>query len=145
MLDPKFIRQNIELVRKAVADKGEKANLDEFLGLDERRRGPRGRDEPSVPVAEQDDRRRQGNDVDIHGGGERAGPAIIVDSSDPKDRVNVIVSVTPEGVRIALPPQSPPTLRWLPACSASRTRADIGSAMNSATNFLFAGLSCAAE
>lgn len=34
------------------------------------------------------------------------GPAIIVDASDPKDRVNVVVSVTPEGVRIA--PPAPP-------------------------------------
>ena len=34
------------------------------------------------------------------------GPAIVVDASDPKDRVNVVVSVTPEGVRIA-PPASP--------------------------------------
>ena len=31
------------------------------------------------------------------------GPAIVVDASDPKDRVNVVVSVTPEGVRIAPP------------------------------------------
>ena len=41
------------------------------------------------------------------------GPAIVVDASDPKDRVNVVVSVTPEGVRIAPParpaaPQPPP-------------------------------------
>jgi len=34
------------------------------------------------------------------------GPAIVIDASDPKERVNVIVSVTPEGVRIA--PPSPP-------------------------------------
>ena len=35
------------------------------------------------------------------------GPAIVVDASDPKERVNVVVSVTPEGVRIA--PPAPPT------------------------------------
>ena len=33
-------------------------------------------------------------------------PAIVVDASDPKDRVNVIVSVSPAGVRIA--PPAPP-------------------------------------
>jgi signal transduction histidine kinase len=38
-----------------------------------------------------------------------SGPAIVVDASDPKDRVNVIVSVSPEGVRIA-PPAPPPAL-----------------------------------
>jgi signal transduction histidine kinase len=38
-----------------------------------------------------------------------SGPAIIVDTADPKERVNVIVSVTPEGVRIAPPaPPKPP-------------------------------------
>ncbi len=41
------------------------------------------------------------------------GPAIIVDASDPKERVNVVVTVTPEGVRIAPPaapsPARPPT------------------------------------
>jgi hypothetical protein len=36
-------------------------------------------------------------------------PAIIVDASDPKEQVNVVVSVTPEGVRIAPPsPSTPP-------------------------------------
>jgi len=34
------------------------------------------------------------------------GPAIVVDASDPKDRVNVVVSVGPEGVRIT-PPAAP--------------------------------------
>lgn len=34
----------------------------------------------------------------------RSGPAIVVDTADPKERVNVIVSVTPEGIRIAAPP-----------------------------------------
>jgi signal transduction histidine kinase len=38
-----------------------------------------------------------------------AGPAIIVDATDPKDRVNVIVSVSADGVRIAPPkPPAPP-------------------------------------
>jgi len=41
------------------------------------------------------------------------GPAIVVDASDPKDRVNVVVSVTPEGVRIA--PPTPPAARQPPA------------------------------
>ena len=40
------------------------------------------------------------------------GPAIVVDASDPKERVNVVVSVSPEGVRIAPPlppaPSKPP-------------------------------------
>ena len=38
MLDPKFIRANPELLKKAVKDKGEKADIDEFLALDEKRR-----------------------------------------------------------------------------------------------------------
>jgi seryl-tRNA synthetase len=38
MLDPKFIRQNIDLVRKAISNKGEKADLDRFIEADERRR-----------------------------------------------------------------------------------------------------------
>ena len=35
-----------------------------------------------------------------------SGPAIVVDASDPKDKVNVIVSVTPDGIRVS-PPASP--------------------------------------
>lgn len=38
MLDIKFIRANVELVGKGIANKGEKASLDRFLQLDERRR-----------------------------------------------------------------------------------------------------------
>lgn len=38
MLDPKLIRTNPELVKKAIQDKGEKADVDEFLALDEKRR-----------------------------------------------------------------------------------------------------------
>jgi seryl-tRNA synthetase len=38
MLDPKFIRANPELVREAVKNKGEKADIGEFLALDEKRR-----------------------------------------------------------------------------------------------------------
>lgn len=38
MLDLKFIRANVELVRKAIRDKGESADLDGLLELDERRR-----------------------------------------------------------------------------------------------------------
>ncbi len=38
MLDPKFIRANPELLKKAIRDKGEKADVDEFLALDEKRR-----------------------------------------------------------------------------------------------------------
>ena len=37
----------------------------------------------------------------------QTGPAIVVDATDPKDRVNVVVSVSPDGVRIA-PPTQPP-------------------------------------
>ncbi len=38
-----------------------------------------------------------------------SGPAIVVDTADPKSRVNVIVSVTPDGVRISPPaPPRPP-------------------------------------
>src|SRR5512143_3731875 len=38
MLDPKFIRQNPDLVRQAIRNKHEKADIDQFLALDERRR-----------------------------------------------------------------------------------------------------------
>jgi seryl-tRNA synthetase len=38
MLDPKFVRENIEAVTKAIADKGEKADLAPFLELDAKRR-----------------------------------------------------------------------------------------------------------
>jgi seryl-tRNA synthetase len=38
MLDPKFIRQNPEIVKKAIINKGEKADIDAFLKADERRR-----------------------------------------------------------------------------------------------------------
>jgi seryl-tRNA synthetase len=38
MLDPKFIRNNPDLVRAGVAAKGETASIDEFLSLDEARR-----------------------------------------------------------------------------------------------------------
>ncbi|MCU0764974.1 MAG: histidine kinase [Burkholderiaceae bacterium] len=44
------------------------------------------------------------------------GPAIVVEASDPKDRVNVIVSVTPEGIRVAPPtPADPPAPPAAPA------------------------------
>jgi hypothetical protein len=46
-------------------------------------------------------------------------PAIVVDASDPKERVNVVVSVTPDGVRIAPPalpaPPKPPAPPKSPA------------------------------
>jgi seryl-tRNA synthetase len=38
VLDPKFIRLNPDLVKKSVADKGEKADVDSFLEADQRRR-----------------------------------------------------------------------------------------------------------
>ncbi|OQY29274.1 MAG: serine--tRNA ligase [Candidatus Cloacimonetes bacterium 4572_55] len=38
MLDHKFVRKNIELVKKAVADKKESVNLDNFLKLEQERR-----------------------------------------------------------------------------------------------------------
>ena len=38
MLDAKFIRSNPDAVRKALRDKGEKADLDKYLELDDRRR-----------------------------------------------------------------------------------------------------------
>lgn len=38
MLDPKFIKSNPELVRKAIQNKGEKVDIEEFLSLDEERR-----------------------------------------------------------------------------------------------------------
>ena len=38
MLDPKLIRANPELLRKAILDKNEKADIDAYLALDERRR-----------------------------------------------------------------------------------------------------------
>jgi seryl-tRNA synthetase len=34
MLDPRFIRENPEIVKKAILDKGEKVDLDQFLKLD---------------------------------------------------------------------------------------------------------------
>jgi len=39
MLDLSFIRENPDVVKRAVADKGEKCDVDEILRLDERRRG----------------------------------------------------------------------------------------------------------
>jgi len=58
----------------------------------------------------------------------RTGPAIVVDAADPKDRVNVIVSVSPEGVRIAPPaprtlpvPPVPPAAPEAPAPPAAAT------------------------
>jgi len=49
-----------------------------------------------------------------------SGPAIVVDASDPKDKVNVIVSVTPEGVRIAPPaPRKKPATPTPPAQPAA--------------------------
>ena len=38
MLDIKFIRENADKVKKAIADRGGKLNLDEFISLDEERR-----------------------------------------------------------------------------------------------------------
>jgi seryl-tRNA synthetase len=38
VLDPKFIRQNPDEVKKAIANKGEKADVDGFLAADQRRR-----------------------------------------------------------------------------------------------------------
>jgi seryl-tRNA synthetase len=38
MLEPKFIRSNPGIVKKAIKDKGEKADLERFLKLDDRRR-----------------------------------------------------------------------------------------------------------
>lgn len=38
MLDIKFIRNNIELVRQAIHNKNEKADLDALLEIDEQRR-----------------------------------------------------------------------------------------------------------
>lgn len=39
MLDLKFVRDNPEIVRKAMVDKGEEGDLQEFLRLEEVRRG----------------------------------------------------------------------------------------------------------
>lgn len=39
MLDPKLVRADPDRIRKAIADKGEKADLDLILALDEKRRG----------------------------------------------------------------------------------------------------------
>ncbi|MGB2629685.1 MAG: serine--tRNA ligase, partial [Candidatus Omnitrophota bacterium] len=38
MLDPKFIRENVDIVRKSLKDRGVKLDLDGFLELDKRRR-----------------------------------------------------------------------------------------------------------
>lgn len=53
MLDLNFIRENAELVKKAIKDKGLSLNLDEFLKLDDKRR---------VLVQEIDELRRQQNE-----------------------------------------------------------------------------------
>lgn len=39
MLDINFIRENIEVVKKAVRDKGVEVNIDELLEVDKKRRG----------------------------------------------------------------------------------------------------------
>ena len=39
MLEPKFIRANVDAVRSAIKNKGEKVDLDRYLALDEERRG----------------------------------------------------------------------------------------------------------
>jgi seryl-tRNA synthetase len=52
MLDLRFIRANPDVVRKAIADKGEKAELDRLLGLDETVRGL---------IVESDELKRQRN------------------------------------------------------------------------------------
>jgi len=39
MLDIRFIRENVELVRKAVKDKKESVDIDKLLQIDEKRRG----------------------------------------------------------------------------------------------------------
>ncbi|MDP7238347.1 MAG: serine--tRNA ligase [Candidatus Latescibacteria bacterium] len=38
MLDQRFVRENLEVVRQAIANKNEKVDLDDFIALDERRR-----------------------------------------------------------------------------------------------------------
>ena len=38
MLDQRFVRENLEVVRQAIAGKNEKIDLDDFIALDERRR-----------------------------------------------------------------------------------------------------------
>lgn len=38
MLDQRYVRENLEVVRQAIANKNEKVDLDEFITLDERRR-----------------------------------------------------------------------------------------------------------
>ena len=53
MLDLNFIRENVELVKKAIKDKGLSLNLDEFLKLDDKRR---------TLVQEIDELRRQQNE-----------------------------------------------------------------------------------
>jgi signal transduction histidine kinase len=41
-------------------------------------------------------------------------PAVVIDKGDPNDRVNVIVSVTPDGIKIAPPPPATPVPPVLP-------------------------------
>lgn len=57
------------------------------------------------------------------------GPAVVVDQADPKDRVNVVVSVSPDGIHIAPPaaptPPTPPTPRSAPESSGAGTSAPV--------------------
>lgn len=67
----------------------------------------------------------------------KSGPAIVVDTADPKDRVNVVVSVSPEGVRIAAPnaapkPPAPPEAPAAPTASPDGTVAPGGSSATKA-------------
>ncbi len=55
----------------------------------------------------------------------RGGPAIVVDASDPKERVSVVVSVSPDGVRIAPPaPPEPPPAPEAPSAPAAPAAPD---------------------
>jgi signal transduction histidine kinase len=50
------------------------------------------------------------------------GPTVVVDQAQPKDRVNVVVSVSPEGIRIAPPPvPEPPTPPQAPGAPEPQT------------------------
>lgn len=65
-------------------------------------------------------------------------PAVVIDNGDPSDRVNVVVSVGPEGVRIAPPrppvPPKPPEQPVLPEAPAKGAEPKTGKAGEAGVN-----------
>jgi seryl-tRNA synthetase len=72
MLDIRFIRENVELVKASLAKRGNKFNLDEVIALDEERR---------KIILELDDLRRQKNEAND------AITQLIKEKKDPKEKI----------------------------------------------------------